>query len=208
MIDWDALMPSSPHLGSARYAFAAEEIRGLAQRHGGHTITRIITWLMQDDNRHHPSAILHAIEAVTGEDIARRLYQYGEEADDAFRGIAIKDLRYAVLSDDVAADASVEISPGQPVLLAHASDLLIQFLYEVLEQPADVLDHPVYMQIEVTDGVTRIGYAELVLNEKQRASASTRLALQDTMMTGEEKSYNIIFMINGNVLLDNPIILT
>ena len=204
--EWGALeaVPANPHLRLAHYAFAAEEIRELVRRHGEDTIAHIMTWFMHENARPYTPTILQAIQAVTGEDMVGRLQQYGQEADDAFRGIAIRKLRYFVLMDDVVISlTSIELSPGQPVLLAQGADLEFFFRYEGL-----ALAHPVPMQIEVTDGVTRMGYAEFVLEgESTMYVSKRRLRLQDKMMTGE-KAYTLTVTINGKVWMANPIVIT
>ena len=202
-MEWEALTANSPSssLRLAHYTFAVEEIRRLARRHGADAIARIMKRLSKlADVDRNPQAILDSIKSVTGEEIAVRLHQYGQDANDDFRGIAIRNMRYSIIKDGVDSDSSVELSAEIPVMLDGAHDIRIEFYYEILDQPAQ-------MQIEVTDEATRLCHSEFTLDKKQIAKFTTRLNLQSLVGIFKQDKYDMKLMLNGKVFTHIPIVI-
>lgn len=178
----------------AYYFFALQEIRGLAERHGIGVIAKVLHQLATTPAKQRDSrAILEAINAVTGEDMASRLSTYGKEAELDFRGVAIRDIQYSITGDTRA--KSRKLTAGTPVILDGKHDIRVEFQYGILDHPA---------QIQLVLGNEQWKHtSEITLDGKDAPNASANLDLPKYLSDIKPGAYTLRLMLGDKALVED-----
>lgn len=202
-LEWEVSMPGAPGvtLNTIHYAFATQEIRGLVERHGPDVISKVIKHLskLEADDRD-SFAIMEAIKAVTGEDMEAALGKYGQEAQDDFRGLAIRDMKFRML--DFGAEKKgkpVELKPGASIKLDGKHDIDVTFEYEILNSPVN-------MRVEIAEAAD-ICHVYARLDGKGLSEKSVRIGLPKVAGKLKPGLYKLRVLFDGKLFDEIPVML-
>ena len=138
MMAWQIGMPTQPdgRIESACYAFAGQEIHGLARRHGADIIPAIFREIAHSKLRE-DAQLVTAVSRATGEDFGAVLGTYGSKNPDEFSGLAVRDLRFGSYTrngDDYAV-APVADGAQVPLVADGKHGICIEFRHSALSYP-------------------------------------------------------------------------